>query len=43
VALALANQGVQIVRVHNVAAVRQALVAYEAVGGIDGQVLNLDA
>jgi dihydropteroate synthase len=37
VALALASQGVQIVRVHDVAAVRQALVLYEAAGGLDGQ------
>jgi dihydropteroate synthase len=42
-ALALASQGVQILRVHDVAAVRQALVAYEAVGGIDGRELNLNA
>lgn len=37
VALALATQGVQVVRVHDVAAVRQALVLFEAAGGIDGQ------
>jgi dihydropteroate synthase len=35
VALALARQGVQIVRVHDVAAVRQALVLFEAAGGMD--------
>ncbi len=35
-ALALASQGVQILRVHDVAAVRQALLVYQAVGGIDG-------
>lgn len=35
VALALARQGVQILRVHDVAAVRQALVLFEATGGID--------
>jgi dihydropteroate synthase len=40
-ALALARQGVQILRVHNVAAVRQALMLFEAVGGIDGDVLDL--
>ncbi|MEX2111997.1 MAG: dihydropteroate synthase [Pirellulales bacterium] len=33
VSLALANQGVQILRVHDVAAVRQALSLYEATGG----------
>jgi len=35
VALALARQGVQVIRVHDVAAVRQALLLYEAVGGLD--------
>jgi len=35
-ALSLARQGVQIVRVHRVAAVRQALLVFEATGGIDG-------
>jgi len=35
VALALATQGVQIIRVHDVCAVRQALVLFEATGGID--------
>jgi dihydropteroate synthase len=34
VALALARQGVQILRVHDVAAVRQALVAFAASGGL---------
>jgi dihydropteroate synthase len=34
VAIALANQGVQILRVHDVAAVRQALMLYEAAGGV---------
>jgi dihydropteroate synthase len=34
VACALASQGVQILRVHDVAAVRQALLLYEAAGGI---------
>jgi dihydropteroate synthase len=33
-ALALAAQGVQIVRVHDVAAVRQALILFEACGGL---------
>ncbi len=35
-ALAVASQGVQIVRVHDVAAVRQALVLFEACGGFVG-------
>jgi dihydropteroate synthase len=34
VSLSLANQGVQILRVHDVAAVRQALLLYEATGGL---------
>ncbi len=34
VSLALANQGVQILRVHDVAAVRQALALYQAAGGL---------
>jgi dihydropteroate synthase len=37
VALSLAAQGVQIIRVHDVAAVRQALLLFAATGGIDGQ------
>jgi dihydropteroate synthase len=36
-ALALAQQGVQIVRVHDVRVVREALVLFEACGGIDGK------
>jgi len=35
-ALALAAQGVQIIRVHQVRPVREALLAFEAMGGIDG-------
>ena len=35
VALALARQGVQIVRVHDVQAVRQALILHEATGGLN--------
>ncbi|MHB1036163.1 MAG: dihydropteroate synthase [Pirellulales bacterium] len=35
VALALARQGVQIVRVHDVLGVREALALYEAAGGLD--------
>src|SRR3954451_1577169 len=34
-ALALALQGVQIIRVHDIAAVRQALILFEACGGLD--------
>jgi dihydropteroate synthase len=40
-ALALAAQGVQVIRVHNVRIVREALLAFEACGGIDGQELVL--
>jgi dihydropteroate synthase len=40
-ALALAAQGVQILRVHDVRAVREALLLFEACGGIDGQELRL--
>jgi dihydropteroate synthase len=36
-ALALAAQGIQVIRVHNVRMVREALLAFEASGGIDGQ------
>jgi dihydropteroate synthase len=35
-ALAAAAQGIQILRVHNVRLVREALLAFEACGGIDG-------
>jgi dihydropteroate synthase len=42
VALALARQGVQVLRVHDIAPVRQALLLFEATGGIDGHVLTLD-
>ena len=34
-ALSLARQGVQVLRVHDVAAVRQALLLYEVTGGLD--------
>ena len=37
VALSLPQQGVQIIRVHDVAAVRQALLLFEATGGLDGR------
>lgn len=35
VSLALARQGVQVLRIHDVAATRQALLLFEAAGGID--------
>lgn len=38
VSLTLAMQGVQIIRVHDVRPVRDALLAFEATGGIDGTV-----
>jgi dihydropteroate synthase len=41
VVLSLARQGVQIVRVHDVAPVRQALALFEASGGIDGTASTL--
>ena len=37
VALALAQQGVQIIRVHDVGPARQALMLFEASGGLDGR------
>lgn len=37
VACALAQQGIQVLRVHDVEPVRQAVTLFEAVGGIDGQ------
>ncbi len=37
VVLALAAQGVQVVRVHDVGPVRQALALFEAAGGLDGE------
>ncbi len=36
VAMAMAADGVQIIRVHDVSAVRQTLLGFDAVGGIDG-------
>ena len=39
--IALALQGVQILRVHDVLAVRQALAVFEALGGLNGQPLLL--
>lgn len=41
VALSLAAQKIQVLRVHDVAAVRQALLLFEATGGIDGEPLDL--
>jgi dihydropteroate synthase len=35
VAMSLARQGVQVIRVHDVAAVREALLLFEAAGGLD--------
>ena len=43
VALAMAAAGVQVIRVHDVAAVRQALLLFAASGGIDGQPGQLPA
>lgn len=41
-ALSLAVQGVQILRVHDVRPIREALLLFEATGGIDGQAGRLD-
>lgn len=43
VALSLARQGVQVLRVHDVRATREALSLFAATGGIDGQSRQLDA
>ena len=43
VSLALALSGVQVIRVHDVLPVRQALVSFKAVGAIDGKPIRLDA
>lgn len=40
-ALALATQGVQVIRIHDVRPVHEALLAFAAVGGIDGNVTQL--
>ena len=40
-ALALATQGVQVIRVHDVRPVREALLAFAAAGGIDGRECQL--
>ncbi|HEX3871245.1 MAG TPA: dihydropteroate synthase, partial [Pirellulales bacterium] len=39
-AISLVNKGVQILRVHDVAPIRQALMLYEATGGLDGDVCS---
>jgi len=39
--LSLAGQGIQVIRVHDVRPVREALLAFEATGGIDGKELML--
>lgn len=41
-ALALAQQGVQVIRVHDVAPVRQALSLFAAAGGLDGKAARID-
>jgi dihydropteroate synthase len=41
IGIGLASQGVQILRVHDVAATQQTLRMYDASGGIDGQPLDL--
>ena len=41
VSLSLARQGVQVIRVHDVLPVRQALLSFSAAGGIDRQELDL--
>jgi dihydropteroate synthase len=41
VALSLAAQGVQVIRVHDIAPVREALLLFEATGGIDGRAAEL--
>jgi dihydropteroate synthase len=43
VALALARQGVQLLRVHDIRPIREALLLFEAVGGIDGRVWEGEA
>jgi dihydropteroate synthase len=42
ISLAMALQGVQVIRVHDVAETSQALKLFAAVGGLDGQPLQLD-
>jgi dihydropteroate synthase len=40
-AMSLAGQGVQVIRVHDIRPIREALLAFEAVGGIDGEETQL--
>ncbi len=40
-ACSLARQGIQIIRVHDVRAVREAILLFESTGGIDGQPLSI--
>ena len=40
--MVLAQRGIQIVRVHDVATVHDALVLFEACGGIDGNVARIE-
>ncbi|MCA9211609.1 MAG: dihydropteroate synthase [Planctomycetales bacterium] len=40
--MVLAQRGIQIVRVHDVAATRDALILFEACGGIDGNVARIE-
>ena len=42
VSLSLAAMGIQVIRVHDVVPVRDALLSFAASGGIDGQALQLD-
>jgi dihydropteroate synthase len=42
VSLSLALQGIQVLRVHDVAAVRQAIELFDATGGFDGQARIID-
>jgi dihydropteroate synthase len=42
ISIALAAQGIQVIRVHDVAETTQALKLFSAVGGLDGQPLQLD-
>lgn len=42
VSLSLATMGVQVIRVHQVRAVREAMISFAAAGGIDGQELRLE-
>jgi dihydropteroate synthase len=42
VSLSLAAMGIQILRVHDVMSVRQALLSFAASGGVDGQAMKLE-